>query len=131
MSAVLVDSSIWIDFCRYQTFAAPLDSLIKHGCACVCGLVKSEILPFSRKREAKLFQSIFEKMRYLSFFESSWDVLIQIQSKIIEAGHNPLSISDAILVVLCREFDCQLFTKDKDFFRIKDVVGLELYDWKV
>lgn len=130
MNLVLVDSSIWIDFCRNQSFSDCLDLLTKRGHACVCGLVKSEILPFARKREAKLFQSIFGNLRYLPFLESSWEALIHIQSEIIESGHNALSVSDAILVTLCREFDCQLFTKDKDFLRIKDVVGLELYDWK-
>ena len=129
MSKILVDTSVWIDFFSGKIFVEAINELLSRGLVATCGVVKSEFLPFL-KRERDSTVRFFSRFDQLSFPETLWDEVVVLQRSILSSGENRLALPDLMITALCLHHDCPLFTKDKDFLRIKDVVGLELYDWK-
>lgn len=128
MNLILVDSSIWIDLLRHRHFSETLTSLAADLRLSTCAVVQAEVFPFFKGRPSKT--NLLSSLHYFPFRDEEWQIAFLIQQQILDARFNPLSIPDLLIATICRIHGLQLFTKDKDFSRVKDVISLDLYDWK-
>jgi predicted nucleic acid-binding protein len=122
---VLVDTSVWIDFFREEAYRSAIQELAQEGQLATCGLIHLELLPFVLHKRRQV-EDYFQQMRYLPFEDAMWFSLIQLREKILGRGEN-VGIPDLILIALCQRYDAILFTKDKDFDRLKEIITLDLF----
>lgn len=131
MKKVLVDTSIWIDFVRKNSFATEILELINQDRLAICGVVKAELFPFFRKgdspKDKEKWLDYFGQIFYIPFKDDWWEEAIRLQTLLYSQHHDRLGISDLLILTLCIKEDLLLFTKDTDFSRRSSLLGLKLY----
>jgi predicted nucleic acid-binding protein len=123
---VLVDTSVWIDYFRGSEKAEPLDLLLEQNVIYTNDLILAELVPYlklkNQKKVIKLLQSI-SKLE----LKIDWDEIAKIQYKCLKAGINGIGIPELIIAQNVRQNTCQLYTLDKHFQLIKDIVKINLF----
>lgn len=128
MKKVLVDTSIWIDFVRKNSFAMEILELINQDRLAICGVVKAELFPFFRKGDSpEKWLDYFGHIFHIPFKDDWWEEAIRLQTLLYSQHHDRLGISDLLILTLCIKEDLLLFAKDTDFLRTSARLGLKLY----
>ena len=131
MSLVLVDTSAWIDFFRDDSspYGVVVDALLQEGLVCTIGLVKAEILPGARtKKEFNLLKEYFNALPFLADSADMWDKVISGQCKLKQKGINGIGIPDLIVAITAMAHDVEVFSRDRHFVSIHEIIGLKLFE---
>ena len=131
MSLVLVDTSAWIDFFRDDSspYGAVVDALLQENLVCTTGLVKAEMLPGARtKKEFNLLKEYFNALPFLTDPVDMWDKVIAGQRKLKQKGINGVGIPDLIVAATAMAHDVEVFSKDRHFVSINEIIGLKLFE---
>ena len=125
MSLVLVDTSIWIEYFRGKTVAAPLHKLIESNQIATNDLILAELLPsIIFRKEDRLHRLLLAIKKFN--LEINWEDIIRMQVRNLQAGNNHVGIPDLVIAQCALKNDLILFENDKHFQSMKNIFGLEL-----
>lgn len=104
---VLVDTSVWIDYFR-------------------SGHQSAELIPFLKlKHHVKVIQLLSEIKRIP--LKIDWGGIIESQWLCLKSGSNGIGIPDLIIAQNATENSCEVFSLDKHFLMLSQVLGVKLY----
>lgn len=123
---VLVDTSVWIDYFRGAENSRNLDFLIDENLIITNEIILAELLPFIKIKKqanlAKLLQKL--KLVKLNIF---WDEIIEYQVNCLKNGANGIGIPDLIIAQNANQNGCLIYTLDKHFQLMSDILNVQLY----
>ncbi len=126
---VLPDTSIWIDYLSGQPGLASehLDELLQDREVMTCGPVIAEILAGT---PAKLRPEVWSSVGSLPWVDlppEAWRRIGEGSHDLVRKGRT-VPFTDMVIAIAAVEGDASLWTRDRDFRPIKEVLpNLELY----
>ena len=129
MNRYLVDTSIWVKFFRGQSQVIKdrIFQLLAENRVATNGVVAAELLLGARGKKEVEF--VKEKLLNLDYFETDKEFFTYcgtVGSKIRKAGIN-MPLSDIMIAAHAKMNDCIIFTMDKHFEAIGQIIGVQ-YD---
>ncbi|MFW5879339.1 MAG: PIN domain-containing protein [bacterium] len=127
MSKILVDSSVWIEYFKYEKKHNVIDELIEEKSICTNNLILTELLPYLYiKKENDLIDALkaIEKKE----IKINWDTITKMQINNIKNGINKVGIPDLIILQNVIENDLILYSIDKHFLLMKKIFNFNLYE---
>ena len=124
--AVLVDSSIWIDYFRGGEKSKDLDCLIDENLIATNEIILTELIPYLKvKRQTKLIQ-LLREIDTLPL-NIHWEEIIEFQVKCLRAGANRVGIPDLIIAQNVIQNRCKVYSIDKHFRLMNPILKVGLY----
>jgi len=124
---VLVDSSVWIDYFKSGENSASLDMLIDENLIVINDIILAELVPFLRVRKQAKIISLLGVLEKLPL-QIEWAEIIEFQVNCLEAGLNGLGIPDLLIAQNARQNQCGLYSLDKHFRLLSQVVQVDLLE---
>lgn len=123
-SGILADTCAWIDFFRQRR--TPLGDLLENYLekepVYACGPILCELLQgIKAEREETLLLDAIHALPYLEMTEQTWVEAGRLAARLRRNGKT-LPFSDILLAALAREHNLAIFTVDRHFAEIPDVV---------
>ena len=124
---VLVDTSVWIDYFRSGDHSASLDFLIDENLIVTNDLVLAELVPFLRVRRQEKVVDLLYSVKNVGL-EIDWDEITEFQYRCLKNGVNGLGIPDLVIAQNARQRQCEIYSLDRHFHVMKDILGLHLIE---
>ncbi len=123
---VLVDTSVWIDYFRVGNKSAELDDLIDENVIVTNDLILAELIPFLKLKRKEKVVKLLSEIRRLPL-QIDWDDIMESQLKCLKSGSNGIGIPDLIFAQNAKENHCEVFSLDKHFQVLSQVIKVKLY----
>jgi predicted nucleic acid-binding protein len=123
---VLVDSSVWIDYFRSGKHSASLDKLLDDNLVVINDLILAELVPYLRLKKQVAVIDLLQQIRRLPL-QIDWDEIIAKQVLCLKKGSNGIGIPDLIIALNAKECGCAIYSLDKHFTLLADVLKFRLY----
>ena len=123
--SVLVDTSIWIEYFRSGNRSEKLDFLIDENLIVINDLILAELVSSLKARRQNKIVKLLHNINKLSM-SINWDQIIEFQIKCLKNGLNGIGIPDLILVQNAKQNRCEIYSLDKHFSLMKDILKLQL-----
>jgi predicted nucleic acid-binding protein len=126
---VLPDTSIWVEYFRRGRGAASdhLDQLLEATDVITCGPVVAEILAGTEVRDRIAMWTSIGSLPWIDLLPEAWRRIGEASFDLGQRGRR-LPLTDVVIAVAAIEGDASLWTRDRDFQRIKHVLPeLDLY----
>ncbi len=124
--SVLVDSSVWIACFRGDDRASEVDRLIEENLLVTNNLVLAELIPALEVRGESHLIDLFKNIETVPL-EIDWNHVIELQVKCLRSGINRVGISDLIIAQQTMREDLELYTLDKHFHRLREILELKIF----
>lgn len=123
---VLVDTSVWIDYFRSGGETTELDYLIDNNFVFANDLILTELIPYLRlKKQATLIDAINEIASLPLHID--WREIQDFQYNCLRSGINGVGIPDLIITQNAIQNESFIFSLDKHFDLMQDILELKLY----
>lgn len=123
--AVLVDTSVWVEYFRSGKNLEQLDFLLDENLVATNELVLAELIPFLRlRRERKVIDLLLAINRLP--LKIDWEQLGEYQYQCLKAGLNGVGIPDLIIAQNARQNSCGIYTLDKHFSLLAEITGISV-----
>ena len=123
---VLVDTSVWIDYFRGGNNSSGLDALIDENILVTNEIILAELIPYLKlKKQTKVIKLLREINRVP--LQIDWDDIIESQLKCLKSGSNGIGIPDLIIAQNAKANHCRIFSLDKHFLVLSQVIKVGLY----
>ncbi len=123
---VLVDTSIWIDYFRGSENAKDLDLLIDENLLVINDIILTELVPYLKiKKQTKVIK-LLQEMNRVSL-DIRWNEIIEFQIKCLRSGANGVGIPDLIIAQNARQNNCEVYSLDKHFRLLHQVLKIKLF----
>ncbi len=123
---VLVDSSIWIDYFKSGDKSSKLDDLINDNLIVTNDIILAELIPFLKTKKQLKVVELLREIRCLPLL-IDWEEIIEIQLKCLNNGSNGIGIPDLIIAQNAKDNNCNIYTLDKHFGIINQVLKVSLF----
>ena len=123
---VLVDTSVWIDYFRTGDHSDDLDDLIDNNLVFTNDLILTELIPFLRLKQQSSIIKAIQNIAVLSL-SLNWREIQEFQLNCLKAGINGVTIPDLIIVQNALQHASHLYTLDKHFRLMQDVLNFTIY----
>ncbi len=124
--AVLVDTSIWIDYFRGGENSADMEILIDENLITTNEIILAELGPYLKiKRQTKVIDLLYEVTRVP--LEIHWQEIIEFQLKCLKSGENGVGIPDLIIAQNAKQNNCTIYSLDKHFRFLNKVMKVNLH----
>ncbi len=123
--SVLVDTSIWIEYFRSGNRAEKLDYLIDENLIVINDLILSELVPSLKVRNQQKIVKLLYNIYKLAL-SINWRQIIEFQSICLKNGLNGIGIPDLIIAQNAKQNRCEIYSLDKHFERMEDILKLRL-----
>ena len=120
--AVLVDTSVWVDYFRSGENSAQLDFLIDENLVTTNDLILSELIPFLRIRRQRKVIELLQAVTRLPL-NIAWGEIEEFQYQCLKAGHNGVGIPDLIISQNARQNSCEIYSLDQHFRLLEKITG--------
>ena len=124
---VLVDSSVWIDYFKSGDNSASLDFLIDENLLVINDIILAELVPFLEVKNQKSIINLLKAINKLTL-KIEWAEIIQFQADCLRAGINGVGIPDLLIAQNAKQNQCQIYSLDKHFHLINQVIPIDLWD---
>lgn len=127
---VLPDTSIWVDYLRDAggDAADRLQRLIGDRVVLTCGPVVAEILLGTAPRQQDEVWLALGSLPWAELGASAWRQTGVVAGELRQAGQS-VPLTDVAIAVAAARADAAVWTQDRDFERIKEVLpGLTLFE---
>jgi len=124
--SVLVDTSVWIDYFRDANNSPELDALISENLIVTNDIILAELIPFLRAKKQLAVVKLLQEVNRLPM-QINWEEIIQFQLKCLKAGANGIGIPDLIIAQNAKLNDCKIYSLDKHFRLLRQVIKVELF----
>lgn len=126
---VLVDSCMWIHALRLngdRDIKLGINGLLQEYMALLCGPVELEVMGGASKAERKMIKKYFDIMPYRKSDHTIWREAVETSWIIRDQG---LSVpwNDAIIATIAKKFSYRVYSEDKHFKMIAEILGIRLY----
>ncbi len=123
---VLVDTSIWIDYFRSGDNSKDLDYLIDENIVAINDIILAELIPYLKiKKQTKVIKLLHEINRFP--LNINWDEIVNFQVKCLKDGANGVGIPDLIIAQNAKQNGCKIYSLDKHFKFLNQVLKIKLY----
>ena len=123
---VLVDTSIWIDYFRGGDNSPEMDSLIDENLLVTNDIILAGLLPYLKiKKQLKVVKLLYEVNRIP--LKINWEEIIEFQVKCLKSGAHGIGIPDLIIAQNARENNCKVYSLDKHFRLLHQMLKFKLY----
>lgn len=123
---VLVDTSIWIDYFKAGGSSNDLDYLIDENLIVTNDIVLAELVPYLKiKRQTKVIKILHEVNK--APLSIHWEEIIEYQVKCLKGGANGVGIPDLIIAQNAKQNSCKVYSLDKHFRLLNQVLKVKLY----
>lgn len=123
---VLVDTSIWIDYFRAGENSEDLNHLIDENIIVTNDIILAELVPYLKlKKETKVINLLHEINK--APLNINWEEIIDFQVKCLKSGANGVGIPDLIIAQNARQHHCKVYSLDKHFRLLNQVLNVNLY----
>lgn len=131
MSEILVDTSAWIEF--FHTPRSPcgqtMDVLLGEGRVCTTPLVMVEVMTGARDRAAfERLRTDFQALPRVDPPPALWEDMPGVRWRLKQAGVGGVSIPDLIIAMTAMAHRKVILTLDRDFWRMRPILGLHLLE---
>ncbi|PCI43102.1 MAG: PIN domain nuclease [Proteobacteria bacterium] len=124
---VLVDTSIWVDYFRGGNNSKDLDHLIDENIIVINDIILVELIPYLKmKKQPKVIKLLHEINRIP--LNIHWDEIIDFQVKCLNDGANGVGIPDLIIAQNSMQSGCKVYSLDKHFRLLKQILKMDLYE---
>ena len=123
--SVLVDTSIWIEYLRTGNNSEKLDYLIDENLIVINDLILAELVPSLRARYQRKIVKLLHNISKLEL-SINWDQIIEFQFKCLKNGLNGIGIPDLIVAQNAKQNHCEIYSLDRHFKLMKDILRLQL-----
>ena len=125
--AVLVDTSMWIDYFKEGHSSAGLDYLIDENLVVTNDIILAELIPFLlMKRQSNVIKRLHQINKVT--LQINWTELIESKVTCLKMGINGIGIPDLIIAQNATANGLSIYSLDKHFRLLSQVLDLELYD---
>ena len=122
----MVDTSIWIDYFRTGDNSKKLDALIDENIVVINDIILAELVPYLKiKRQDKVIQLLHEINRIPLAID--WNEIVAFQVKCLKSGANGVGIPDLIIAQNAKQHDAKIYSLDKHFRMLNQVLQVNLY----
>jgi len=125
--SVIVDTSIWIEYFRIGNNFEKLDFLIDENLIVINDLILAELVPSLRIRNHRKIIKLLNNIKKLDL-SINWNQIIEFQFKCLKNGLNGIGIPDLIIAQNAKQNHCDIYTLDRHFELMKDILKLQLTD---
>ena len=125
--SVLVDTSIWIKYFRIGNNFEKLDFLIDENLIVINDLILAELVPSLRIHNHRKIIKLLNNIKKLDL-SINWNQIVEFQFKCLKNGLNGIGIPDLIIAQNAKQNHCDIYTLDRHFERMKDILKLQLTD---
>ncbi len=123
---VLVDTSIWIDYFRGDGDSDKLDLLIDENLVVTNEVILAELLPYLKiKKQRKVIELLHEINK--TPLDINWEEIVDFQTKCLKSGANGVGIPDLMIAQNARQNGSEIYSLDKYFRVLSQVLGIDLY----
>jgi predicted nucleic acid-binding protein len=124
--AILVDTSIWIDYFRKGNNSQDLDSLIDENLLVTNEIILAELVPYLKiKKQAKVIHLLYEINQIL--LNINWQEIIEFQVNCLKNGVNGVGVPDLIIAQNAQQYNCKVYSLDKHFRFLGQVLKVKLH----
>lgn len=125
MNVLLVDTSVWIEFFRGQTYPE-LELALKEGRVVVSPIVLAELMSGPKnKREASRLEDFLSELPLHETPKEHWLFVGQLRHRLAKCGFN-VSIPDTHIAQCTLDLEGYLFSLDQIFKKLAKRIGLKL-----
>jgi predicted nucleic acid-binding protein len=124
--AVLVDTSVWIEYFRNENNFEKLDLLIDENLIVINDLILAELIPFLKIRKQYKIIKLLNNINKLPI-KINWDEIIEYQFKCLKNGPNGIGIPDLIIAQNALQNSCEIYTIDNHFSLLKNIIKIALF----
>ena len=123
---VLVDTSVWIDYFRGGDNTRDLSDLIDENLIVTNDIILAELIPYLKiKKQNKVIKLLHEINKVP--LAVHWEEIIEYQVKCLKAGANGVGIPDLMIAQNAQQGSCKVYSLDKHFRLLNQVLQLKLY----
>ncbi len=124
--SVLVDTSIWIDYFRGGDSSKEMDFLIDENLIVTNEIILAELVPYLKMKKQMKVVNLLHEVNLLSL-DIHWEEIIEFQVKCLKAGANGVGIPDLIIAQNAKQNGCKIYSMDKHFRLLHQVLKVKLY----
>ncbi len=126
---VLVDTSIWIDYFRGGDNSTGLNYLIGENIVVINDIILAELVPYLKmKKQPKVIKLLHDINRIP--LNILWEEIIDFQVMCLKGGANGVGIPDLIIAQNAKQHSCKVYSLDKHFRLMNQVLKVSLYTQK-
>ena len=123
---VLVDTSIWIDYFQGANNSQYLDILIDENLIVTNDIILAELVPYLKIKKQTKVISLLHEIRRIPL-DIHWDEIIEFQVKCLKSGANGVGIPALIIAQNAKQNNCKVYSLDKHFRLLNQVLKVKLY----
>jgi len=123
---VLVDTSVWIDYFRGGDESSDLSALINENLVVTNDIILAELVPYLRVKKQVAVITLLQEINRLPM-QINWEEIVEFQVKCLKSGANGVGIPDLVIAQNARANHCRIYSLDKHFRLLKQVIKIELY----
>ena len=123
---VLVDTSIWIDYFKGGDDSTDLSPLIDENLVVTNDIILAELVPYLRIKKQFAVVKLLQEINRLPM-QINWDEIVEFQVRCLKAGSNGVGIPDLIIAQNAKANNCKIYSLDKHFRLLKQVIKVKLY----
>ena len=123
---VLVDTSIWIDYFKGGDDSTDLSPLIDENLVVTNAIILAELVPYLRIKKQFAVVKLLQEINRLPM-QINWDEIVEFQVRCLKAGANGVGIPDLIIAQNAKANNCKIYSLDKHFRLLKQVIKVKLY----
>ena len=124
--SVLIDTSVWVEYFRNGKNCEQLDFLIDENLVVTNDLILAELIPYLKIRKQKTIIKLLSSINNLGM-AIKWDQLMDFQYRCLKKGINGIGIPDLIIAQNATQNKCPIYSLDKHFNALKDIINIELF----
>ncbi|MDY7035492.1 MAG: PIN domain-containing protein [Thermodesulfobacteriota bacterium] len=125
--SVLVDTSVWVEYFRTGQNSEKLDFFIDENIIVINDLILAELVPSLRVRNQQKIIRLLHNINKLDIL-IDWDQITEFQFKCLKNGLNGIGIPDLIITQNAKQNHCTMYTFDRHFHLIKDILKFQIID---
>ena len=119
---LLPDTSIWVEFFRGGTDATEeLDVLIERETVVLCGPVLAELLAAIPPELRAAVSLALGSLRFVDLEKADWRLAGEVAYELDRDGRS-VPLMDVVIAIACRRAEARLWTRDRDFERVREVL---------
>ena len=119
--AVLIDSSVWIEYFRNGNNFEKVDFLIDENLVVINDLILTELVPFLKLRNHRNIIDLLFNLNKIPV-DVDWLQLIEFQYICLKNGLNGVGIPDLIIAQNVAQHNCKIYSLDKHFLKMSHLL---------
>ena len=123
---VLVDTSIWIDYFKGGDGSIDLGTLIDENLVITNDIILAELVPYLKIKKQVAVIKLLQEINRLPM-QINWDEIVEFQVRCLKAGANGVGIPDLIIAQNAKANNCKIYSLDKHFRLLRQVIKVKLY----